>query len=92
MRGRGMDVGELARERLRNLGHEEITIFSNESKAACAEREFKLRKRVYPTRIENGRMSKDMAHREAALMAEICREYRAKADADALVGTQEKLL
>lgn len=39
--------------------------------AACAERELKIRRRVYPTRVSTGRMSQQLASREISLMEEI---------------------
>jgi hypothetical protein len=44
----------------------------------CAERELKLRKRVYPRRIEAQRMTQDLADREVRMM-------------EAIVGTLEAL-
>ncbi len=43
---------------------------------ACAERETKLRKRVYPNRVETGRMSKEQAAHEIACMQAIADYFR----------------
>lgn len=45
-------------------------------KLACAEREVKMRKRVYPRWVENGRMTEQQAAREIALMEAIAEDYR----------------
>lgn len=50
-------------------------------KAECAEREVRQRRRVYPRFVADGRMTQAFADRQLALMEEIAREYRAKADA-----------
>jgi len=60
--------------------------FSAEQLAACAEREVKQRRRVYPRWVEDGRMSQAFADEQFAMMEQIAREYRAKADAEALKG------
>jgi hypothetical protein len=45
--------------------------FTAEEKRACIEREIKRRKRVFPNRIETGRMSKADARHEIECMEEI---------------------
>ena len=52
--------------------------FTDEQKAACAEREARLRRQVYPNRVGVKRMSQQLADREIAIMDEIATEYRAK--------------
>jgi hypothetical protein len=42
----------------------------------CAEREVRLRRRVYPNRIETGRMSPALAERQIAMMEEIAARLR----------------
>jgi len=44
--------------------------------AECAEREVKLRKRVYPRRVDEGRMTQALADRQIALMEAIAAHYR----------------
>src|SRR5262245_6418521 len=46
-------------------------------KLRCAERELRLRLRVYPDRIVRGLMREDDARREIATMEEIAADYRA---------------
>lgn len=47
-----------------------------------AEREVVLRQAVYPTRIAAGKMRRDHAERQIAMMREIARRLRAEADAE----------
>lgn len=49
---------------------------TNAEKLACAERELKMRKRVYPRWVEDGRMSLAQMHHEIAAMESICQDYR----------------
>lgn len=51
----------------------------------CAEREVKLRERVYPGRIMTGRMTSEYAARQIAMMEEIARRLRAEEQAELLV-------
>jgi hypothetical protein len=60
--------------------------FTNEQLAACAEREVKQRRRVYPRWVEDGRMSQAFADEQIALMEWIASDYRAKANADSAKG------
>ena len=53
-------------------------------KLRCVEREHAIRQRVYPNRIETGRMSPTQAARELALMAAIIEDYRAAAERERL--------
>lgn len=57
--------------------------FTVEQLATCAEREVKQRRRVYPRCVEDRRMSQAFADEQLAMMEQIAREYRAKADAEA---------
>ncbi len=59
--------------------------FSDADKLACAERELKMRRRVYPNWIRRGNMREGQAAREIALMEAIVADYRAKAGAPDLV-------
>ena len=45
--------------------------FTNEQLRKCAERELRLRRQVYPGRVERGRMTQQQADRELALMEAI---------------------
>lgn len=63
--------------------------YSVDDQLACLERELRLRKRVYPGRIANGRMSAAQARHELAVMESLVREYRGKAQAQQ---QQERLL
>lgn len=45
-------------------------------KAACADREVKMRRRVYPRWVAGKKMTQAQADREIALMAEIAEDYR----------------
>ena len=48
--------------------------------AACAEREVRMRRRVYPRWVESGRMTAAQAEREIALMDAIAAKLREEAD------------
>ena len=45
-------------------------------KRQCAEREAKMRERVYPRWVASGRMTKAQADKELATMREIAEDYR----------------
>ena len=51
----------------------------------CAEREAKIRRRVYANRIETGRMSQREADRQIAMMDEIAERLRQFEQADLLI-------
>lgn len=55
-----------------------MTDITDEEKAECAEREVKMRQRVYPRWVADKRMTADKARREIIVMQEIAAEYRAK--------------
>jgi hypothetical protein len=57
--------------------------FTLEQLATCAEREVKQRRRVYPRWVEDRRMTQAFADEQLAMMEQIARDYRAKADAEA---------
>ena len=52
--------------------------FSDEDKLKTAEREVKMRRRVYPRFVEEGKMSQVQADREIAIMEAIAEDYRPK--------------
>lgn len=47
-------------------------------KLACIEREIKMRLQVYPRWIEKGRMTREKADHEIAVMQAIAEDYRSK--------------
>jgi hypothetical protein len=51
----------------------------------CAEREIRLRRRVYPNRVDTGRMSQRDADRQIAMMEEIATKLRELEQADLLI-------
>jgi hypothetical protein len=57
-------------------------MFTAKEKAACAEREVKMRERVYPRWVAEGRVSQAAANVQLAIMQEIADEYRAKAETE----------
>ena len=59
--------------------------FTAEQKRACAERERKMRERVYPRWVENGKMSTAKAREEIDLMTEIEADYAAQAQGERLL-------
>jgi len=56
--------------------------FTNAEKYKCAERELRMRYRVYERRVDAGQMSRATADREIHLMEEIAADYRALDEAD----------
>jgi antibiotic biosynthesis monooxygenase (ABM) superfamily enzyme len=53
-------------------------MFTDSEKWQAAKRELELRRRVYPGRVNSGRMTQQEADRQIAIMAEIADDYRAK--------------
>jgi len=49
--------------------------FSNEDKFRCADREVKMRSKVYPGLIRRGKLTYDEANKETDLMREIATDY-----------------
>jgi hypothetical protein len=49
--------------------------FTAREKRESAERELKMRRRVYPRWIEQGKLTQEKADREIELMAEIASDY-----------------
>lgn len=60
-------------------------IITAADKLACAERELKMRQRVYPRWIEDGRMSAGKAAHEIAAMTAIVEDLRAAAEKERLL-------
>jgi len=56
--------------------------FTNRQKADEAKREVAMRKRVYPRRVEEGRMTQADCDRQIAIMADMQADYAAKAEED----------
>jgi hypothetical protein len=54
-------------------------------KAEAAEREVKYRKRVYDRQVEAGKMTRDFADRQVAIMQEIADDYRKFAKTEQLI-------
>jgi len=59
--------------------------FTAEEKKSCAQRELRMRERVYPRWVSIDRMTDEQAARELALMAEIVEDYRAIAEKERLI-------
>lgn len=53
-----------------------------QDKYACAEREVKMRRKVYPRWVADGRMKQEQADREIAIMESIAMDYSAVARAE----------
>lgn len=60
-------------------------IITAADKLACAERELKMRQRVYPRWVEDGRMSAGKQAHEIACMEAIVADYRTIAEKDRLL-------
>jgi hypothetical protein len=60
-------------------------IITMADKLACAERELKMRRRVYERWVADGRMSAGKAAHEIACMEEIVKDYMALAQKDRLL-------
>ena len=54
-----------------------VPIISTSQKLACVQRELRIRQRVYPGRVERGRMSPSKAAHELRCMAAILEDLRA---------------
>lgn len=55
--------------------------FSDAQKLRCLERELTYRNRIYPRRVEAGKMTQLQANREINCMEDIAADYVAKIDA-----------
>ena len=60
-------------------------IITATDKLACAERELKMRKRVYARWVEEGRISEGKATHEIACMEAIAADYRVLAEKERLL-------
>lgn len=60
-------------------------IITETDKLECAERELKMRERVYPRWVADGKMSAGKAAHEIAAMAAIAADYRIAAEKERLV-------
>lgn len=54
-------------------------------KQACAEREVRLRERVYPRRVAEGKMTQAQADRETRIMRAVANDYAELAKAERLL-------
>jgi len=52
--------------------------FTPREKLEAVEREIKMRRKVYPRWIETGKMKRETAEREIAVMEAIAEDYRGK--------------
>ena len=55
-----------------------MTDYTDEDKLKAAEREVKMRRRVYPRWVADGKMTQVQADREIAIMEAIAEDYRPK--------------
>jgi signal recognition particle subunit SEC65 len=62
-----------------------VSQYTNAEKAKEARREALLRERVYPRWVEQGRLSKDTAARQLAIMEEIAQDLAQLAEKDRLL-------
>lgn len=60
-------------------------VITDADKLACAERELKMRKRVYGRWVEEGRMSAGKAAHEIACMEAIVADYTIVAETERLI-------
>lgn len=60
-------------------------IITAEQKLKCVERELKLRRQVYPNRVETHRMTQEKADYEIMMMEAIIADYRALAEKERLI-------
>jgi hypothetical protein len=58
---------------------------STHEKLKCAERELKMRQRVYPRFVENGKMKQWQADYEIKVMQAIIDDYRAQVEKENLI-------
>ncbi len=57
-------------------------MISDREKLACARRELAMRRRVYPRWVEAGRMTREEAEREIAVMDAIVADYELRVTPD----------
>jgi hypothetical protein len=60
--------------------------FTFDQLAVAAEREVRFRERVYARRVQTGKMTRQKADEEIALMKAIAEHMRAQADGESLFG------
>lgn len=60
-------------------------IFSAEEKLECVRREIKLRQRVYPYRVAQGKMTQQLADEQLALMAAVEQDMERLAQSQRLI-------
>lgn len=60
-------------------------IITSADKLACAERELKMRQRVYPRWVDAGKMSAGKAELEIEMMKAIAADYQAAAQKERLI-------
>lgn len=53
---------------------------TDQEKAEAAEREVKMRRRVYPRWVAQGKLSQADANHQISVMEDIARDYRSKTD------------
>ncbi|MBN9438959.1 hypothetical protein [Bosea sp. (in: a-proteobacteria)] len=66
------------------------TRFTFDRLAAAAEREVRFRERVYAGRVQAGKMSREKAAEETAMMKAIAEHLRAQAERDSLFGSMPR--
>lgn len=59
--------------------------YTAEEKLECVRRELRERRRVYPRRIEAGKMSKPFADEQIRMMIQIVEDYEAIAQGERLI-------
>lgn len=60
-------------------------IFTAKEKLDAAQREIRMRRRVYPRRVSEQRMTQQLADREIALMEAIAKDYEEQAAKERLI-------
>jgi hypothetical protein len=60
-------------------------MFSSADKLRCVLRELRMRQRVYPRRVDAGRMHRSTAEHEIALMEEIVKDYEKQEQEERLI-------
>ena len=62
-----------------------MTDFTAQDKLTCAVREVGWRQRVYPNRVDTGRMTQKQADREIAMMRAIAEDYQKLVESERLL-------
>lgn len=68
-----------------HVGHPVDFRFTATEKLEAVERELKYRKRVYPRRVSENKMTQALADKQIALMEALAADYRAKAEGERLI-------